>query len=135
MAADRGWIGSSPARAVSVRTAPDWKADWKADWEADWGWADWEADWEPLDILPPEDLRRVLKAAWAYDNVSRAEAIVPVLLFRAPKAAISPARRKPTSPMVVALKHIKTTSRISRPVAITTRDMAVVTCDLNCSDS
>ena len=70
MAADRGRIGSSPARAVGVRTAPDWKADW-----------------EPLDIPPPEDLRRVLKAAWAYDNVSRAEAIVAVLLFRAPKAA------------------------------------------------
>ena len=74
MATDRGWIGSSPAGAVSVRTAPGWEADW-------------EADWEPLDIRPPEDLRRVLKAAWAYDNVSRAEAIVTVLLFQAPKAA------------------------------------------------
>ena len=74
MATDRGWIGSSPARAVGVRTAPDWKADWKA-------------GWEPLDIRPPEDLRRVLKAAWAYDNVSQAEAIVAVLLFRALKAA------------------------------------------------
>lgn len=62
----QGWIGSNPARAVGVRTAPDW-----------------EADKEPLDIPPLDDLKTVLKAARTYDQTGRAEAFVSVLLFQA----------------------------------------------------
>jgi len=62
----QGWIGSNPARAVSVRTAPDW-----------------EADKEPLDIPPLDDLKTILKTVKTYDRTGRAEAFVSVLLFQA----------------------------------------------------
>ncbi|UJQ94102.1 tyrosine-type recombinase/integrase [Mariluticola halotolerans] len=62
----QGWIGSNPARSVSVRTAPDW-----------------EADKEQLEIPPFDDLKKILKAAKAYDQTGRAEAFVSVLLFQA----------------------------------------------------
>ena len=61
-----GWVGSNPARAVSIRKAPDW-----------------EADEEPLDIPRAEDLKALLQAARDFDATGRAEAFIRVLLFQA----------------------------------------------------
>ncbi len=62
----QGWIGSNPARSVSVRTAPDW-----------------DADKEQLEVPPLEDLKKILKAVRTFDNTGRAEAFVSILLFQA----------------------------------------------------
>lgn len=62
----QGWVGSNPARAVSVRTAPKW-----------------DTDSEPLDIPPLDDLKKVLHTASSFDKSGRAEAFVCVLLFQA----------------------------------------------------
>ncbi len=62
----QGWIGSNPARAVTVRTAPDW-----------------DADKERLEIPPLEDRKKILKTVRIFDRTGRAEAFVCVLLFQA----------------------------------------------------
>ena len=62
----QGWIGSNPARSVSVRTAPDW-----------------DTDKEQLEIPPIEGLKKTPKAVRAFDNTGRAEAFVSILLFQA----------------------------------------------------
>ncbi|MCY6379345.1 tyrosine-type recombinase/integrase [Hoeflea prorocentri] len=62
----QGWIGSNPARAISVRTAPDW-----------------EADRESLNLPPMEVLKTFLQASANFDKSGRAEAFVSVLLFQA----------------------------------------------------
>ena len=61
-----GWIGSNPAKAITIRTAPDW-----------------EADKELLDIPRLDDLKRILSAAKTFDQTGRAEAFVSVLIFQA----------------------------------------------------
>lgn len=62
----QGWIGSNPAQAVSVRTAPGW-----------------DTDDEPLDIPSLATLKKVLQVSSTFDKRGRAEAFVSVLLFQA----------------------------------------------------
>ena len=62
----QGWVGSNPARSVTIRTAPDW-----------------DTDKERLDIPPLADLKAILSAAGRLDNTGRATAFVSLLLFQA----------------------------------------------------
>lgn len=61
-----GWVGSNPARAVSIRKAPDW-----------------EADQEVLEIPTMEVLKTLLGTARDFDTTGRAEAFIRMLLFQA----------------------------------------------------
>lgn len=65
-ALEKGWVGSNPARSISIRTAPDW-----------------QADEEVLDVPPLDDLKALLRASREFDNTGRAEAFVSILLFQA----------------------------------------------------
>jgi integrase len=62
----QGWIGSNPARAVSIRKAPKW-----------------EADQECLEIPPLASLRALLEAAKTFDDTGKSHAIICLLLFQA----------------------------------------------------
>lgn len=61
-----GWVSGNPARAVSIRKAPDW-----------------EADSDLLEIPSMDNLKALLCAARDFDARGRADAFIRILLFQA----------------------------------------------------